>query len=322
MARHALVGGPSTALWRSTIRTPQFERTQPEVQQVDLSHRLRGLTRVGIGLSRAAVHGINSVARRLMRRTLGPAVFGELSVVRKALAGDHRGLLVDVGAHIGSSLDAFARDGWRVLAIEPDSTNRAELVRCYGGFPNVRIDPRAVGEGDGELVTFYTSEVSSGISTLAPFHPSHRPTAEVETVRLDSLLVHEREVTVLKTDLEGWDLMALRTFPWGRLHPRVVVSEFDDAKTTRLGYTFHDLAGFLVGCGYTVLVSEWLPVVEYGLQHEWRSIRTYPLALTDPAGWGNLIAVDPDLAPVILRLAIAEGRRLRLRRLIGRAVAR
>jgi hypothetical protein len=138
--------------------------------------------------------------------------------------------------------------------------------------------------------------VSTGISTLAPFHPTHERSVDVETVRLDTFLALVKEVAVLKTDTEGYDLPVLRSFPWNRLHPRAVVAEFEDRKTLPLGYDFTDMANFMVGLGYAVLVSEWYPVVEYGQHHRWRSLRRYPTTLSDKAGWGNLICVEPELA--------------------------
>jgi FkbM family methyltransferase len=200
--------------------------------------------------------------------------------------------MVDVGAHHGGTLALFAHDGWKIIAIEPDPANRAILSR---DFPTIAIDPRAIGERDGEQVTLYTSGVSSGISTLNPFHPSHRATSRVETVRLDTLLTDVSEVTLLKTDTEGWDLPVLRTFPWDRLHPLAVIAEFDDHKTVPLGYDWRDLAEFLVDRGFAVEVSEWYPVVEYGRPHRWRSVRPFPVELADAAAWGNLIATAPEL---------------------------
>ncbi|MEX0626373.1 MAG: FkbM family methyltransferase [Chloroflexota bacterium] len=226
-----------------------------------------------------------------------------MAIVHMVLRDEGPGTLVDVGAHFGSSLRRFADDGWRVIAIEPDPQNRAVLVERMQGRGNVVIDGRAIAERDGEVLALYTSDVSTGISALAPFHPSHRATSEVETVRLDTLLASEDHVTVLKTDLEGYDLRALRTFPWDRLHPRAVVCEFEDRKTVPLGYTYHDLGSYLVQEGYSVFVSEWFPVVEYGRRHRWRSLRPYPSELEDRAAWGNFIAVDEDLRQVVSGVA-------------------
>ena len=245
--------------------------------------------------------------------------FDEVRVVHASLRRLGRGVMVDVGAHHGQSLLRFAADGWRVYAFEPDPVNRAVLEHRAGDRPNVTVDSRAVATRDDEMVTLYTSPVSTGISTLVPFHPSHRPAGQVGTVRLDTYLRQVEEVTVLKTDAEGYDMPILRTFPWHRLKPRAVISEFEDSRSAQNGYTHKDIAEFLVARGYAVFVSEWYPVVEYGRRLRWRSIREYPTPLTDPRGWGNLIAVIPsDVGDLKQRLAGEGSWAGRVRRIASR----
>jgi hypothetical protein len=56
------------------------------------------------------------------------------------------------------------------------------------------------------------------------------------------------------------------------------------------------MADFLIANGYTVIVSEWMPIVEYGSSHRWRSFSDYPCPLHHGRAWGNLIAVrDPGV---------------------------
>lgn len=231
---------------------------------------------------------------------------------------------MDVGAHHGGSLRPFAADGWRVFAFEPDPLNRAVLVAKVGSAPNVNIDDRAISAVDGDEVSFFTSEVSSGISSMASFHPSHQATAVVTTVRLSTFLEAQGNLTVtfLKTDTEGFDLPVLQTFPWDGQRPRAVVCEFEDRKTEPLGYTYDDLGTFLLDQGYVVFTSEWLPVVEYGRRHTWRGIRRYPTPLTDPAGWGNFIAVEPELVSDCEKAIARAARRLRRRRAVERVLRR
>ena len=231
-----------------------------------------------------------------------------MAVLHASLGMTHPGVLVDVGAHFGSSLYRFARDGWRVHAFEPDPANRAVLLRRVSKWPRVVVDDRAIAPRDGETVELYTSDVSSGISALAPFHESHRPTVQVITVRLDTYLLGTDTVTILKTDTEGYDLPVIATFPWERLRPQAVLCEFEDRKTVTHGYTYRELANYLVDRGYDVLVSEWHPVVEYGLRHRWRSLRRYPVQLADASAWGNLIAVEPNLTAAVLRNSGASKR--------------
>ena len=253
--------------------------------------------------------------KRAARRLLGPRNYDEIDVVWRLLARE-TGVMVDVGAHHGSAHEAFLASGWKVIALEPDPNNRQHL----SDHPSLIVDARAVSQTDGERLSLFTSEVSSGISSLAAFHETHVATVEVETVRLDTLLqsLAVDHVNFLKVDTEGFDLPVLRTFGWGGDRPDVVVCEFEDRKTVPLGYTFRDLGDFLLGQGYAVLMSEWHPIVEYGRTHTWRRVVEYPSLLMDDAGWGNFIAVKPGLAPAARRGAAAARRRLRVRRIADR----
>jgi len=249
--------------------------------------------------------------RGLVRRLFG-GEFNEVAIVFDVI-GNQRGTMIDVGAHWGGCLAPFLARGWSVYAIEPDPSNRAKLV---ANFPRAIIDSRAVSESDGETVTLFTSDISTGISTLSPFHSTHMPSTEVRTVRLDTFIETDhriRGVDFLKTDVEGYDLLALRTFPWATHHPKAIVCEFEDNKTKRLGYDSNDMARFLEQRGYAVVVSEWYPIVQYGGQHTWRRFAHYPTDIPTNS-WGNLIAIDPRLLKQLNRACDVAIRRDRCRR--------
>lgn len=251
--------------------------------------------------------------RQLAHKLLGN--LDEVEVVFRVL-GEKPGTMLDVGAHQGLSMAPFLQRGWSVYGFEPDPANRAILAdRCRGAV----IDPRAVSEVDGEEVQLFTSDVSAGISTLSPFHETHTPTVRVTTVRLDTFIRQHSidRVDFLKTDIEGFDLIALRTFPWDDLHPLAVVCEFEDNKTTRLGYDTYETAKFLAEKGYAIVVSEWEPIVEYGGSHRWRRFTRYPTEI-DSNSWGNLIAVDPSLLHLLEKKCESAVRRLHAHRLVDR----
>lgn len=256
----------------------------------------------------------------LAGKLLGPTYYDEIAIAERVLPDS--GFMVDVGAHHGGALRNFANKGWSVLALEPDPQNRAVLESVAPD--SVQVDDRAVSEVDGDTVSFYTSDVSSGISTLAPFHESHSASVTVQTVRLDTLLQANGspEVTFLKVDTEGFDLPVLRTFPWAEQRPDVVVCEFEDRKTVPLGYSYRDLGAFLAGQGYSVLMSEWHPIVEYGMSHSWRRVAKYPQAQAADRGWGNFIATKPELARRTELVARAAGMRLGMRTRVDRMRAR
>ncbi len=205
-------------------------------------------------------------------------------------------IMVDVGAHHGGALRPFAQDGWRVFAFEPDPENRRALIERYRPHQNVLIFPEAIGAQERAGVSFYGSAVSTGISSLHAFHPSHREAARVDVTTLNGALTREglRGVDFLKIDVEGHEMAVLDGVDLDRFAPRVIVAEFDDAKTTSIGYDVHDLAARFIAAGYGVLLSEWRPVERYGGAHEWRRLRAYP-CLTPAGAWGNLVAIRGEL---------------------------
>lgn len=221
----------------------------------------------------------------------------ETAVMRELIVAD-QGVMIDVGAHQGSSLMGFLDDGWTVYAFEPDDKNRQLLQERVSSHPNkdrVLIDPRCVGREPQSGMPFYASEESSGISSLAAFHQTHVASQQVDVTTLDNLLAEQnlKKVDFLKIDTEGYDLFVLQGYPWGStVRPKVIECEFEDAKTRSLGYSFHDLAAFLTERGYKVWVSEWHPVIRYGIRHDWRKLAPYPCELESSEAWGNLLAFD------------------------------
>ena len=235
---------------------------------------------------------LKAVIRILLRR----AAVSESEIIYKLFKSSKKSkTLIDVGAHYGGALAPFLYDGWQVYAFEPDINNRCKLTETFGQYSNIVIDPRAVSNTIKKDLPFYNSDVSTGISTLCPFHPSHKELdVKVDTITLQSYIESQKipAVDFLKIDVEGFDLFVLKGFPWSKMKPQVILAEFENRKTIPLGYTFHDIAKYLMNKGYKLLVSEWYPLIEYGLVHNWRRFETYPCELLDNEAAGNIIAVS------------------------------
>ena len=206
------------------------------------------------------------------------------------------GVVVDVGAHQGSSVKRLADAGWTVVACEPDSHNRAMLMKHLGGRSNVSVDPRAVSDQPAQEATLFSSAQSSGISSLHAFHQTHRAAETVQVTTVAELVdaYGLPKIDLLKIDVEGLDWNVLKGVPWDRVRPEVIECEFEDAKTLALGHTHREIADDLVGRGYTVYLSEWHPIVRYGVRHDWRQLVRYPMPLGSSDAWGNILALRED----------------------------
>lgn len=216
------------------------------------------------------------------------------------LLRDQRGpnnVMLDVGAHFGTSAAEFAKLDWRIVCFEPDPKNRAKLWSRFGGSAQISIDPRAVGERAESARPFFASEESTGISGMLKFRDTHHEVAKVEvTTVADAMKTYGlRRIDFLKIDVEGYDFAVLKGVPWdGIAKPGVIECEFEDSKTSLLGHTIDDMAAFLMAKGYVVYVSEWHPIIRYGTRHDWRRVFRYREAKTLPDAWGNILAFTQD----------------------------
>lgn len=225
--------------------------------------------------------------------------------VVSVMLSDQTGLsnvLVDVGAHVGSSAAYFDKLGWRIFCFEPDATNRAQLEKRLGNHSNVTIDTRAVSDKPEQGRSYFASDESTGISGMLNFRDTHKEVAKVDvtTVGEAAQKYGFDRIDFLKIDVEGYDFSVLKGVPWKTLRPRVIECEFEDAKTKLLGHTVQDIADYLVNEGYAVYVSEWHPIIRYGQRHDWQRVFRYPSTQPAADGWGNLLAfaVDPGIDAV------------------------
>jgi FkbM family methyltransferase len=218
---------------------------------------------------------------------------------------ERRGLshvMIDVGAHIGTSAQYFDKLGWTIHCFEPDPVNRKNLIDRFGKSSNIIIDTRAISDAPATGVSFFKSEESTGISGLHAFRDSHAESGLVDVTTIAEVVGTRNiaRVDFLKIDVEGFDFSVLKGVPWAKLRPDVIECEYEDAKTRGLGHTWEDIAKYLQALGYAVYISEWHPIVRYGISHDWRRVVRYPGTDIPTESWGNIVAFreDPGIAAV------------------------
>ncbi|GIW86815.1 MAG: hypothetical protein KatS3mg108_1139 [Isosphaeraceae bacterium] len=173
---------------------------------------------------------------------------------------------LDVGAHIGSVIDAVKRScpRSRVVAFEAIPEKVAHL---HKRFPDVDCHACALGELDGE-VSFFVNPVASGYSSLGgPHGPDAAASIEIRVPmrRLDGF-GNLGKVDVIKIDVEGAELGVLRGGEQViQTHRPVIVFESGPRTLEGLGYTKEAMWTWLTERSYAVLVPNRLANEDSGL---------------------------------------------------------
>jgi FkbM family methyltransferase len=212
------------------------------------------------------------------------------------------GVMIEVGAHHGSTLGPFLAAGWRVLAFEPLPANREALTRRFGAHPRLTVFSEAVSDrvGSAQLRlalrpdgTFH-DHYHSLEPTRADRYHRKGGTLEVGLVSLDALVVSGKlpaQVEFVKVDTEGHDLAVLRGA--ASLRAAVVEVEFWGERHAlgRSPSPAEEMTRLMTGRGYSRFLV---------ISHEESGIvfHNSSLATLSPTAWGNIVFVHdsrPDL---------------------------
>lgn len=153
---------------------------------------------------------------------------------------------VDVGANIGLyTLPAAAKKAC-VVAVEPSAKNRGRLEEnlALNGLTSVKIEACALGESEGEMA-FCDDDALAHVE-LAGNGP------KVPVRRLDAILP-EGEISLLKVDVEGFELAVFRGAEMAMRAGKLPVILFEmNHSYERYGVTEAQIFGFLRERGYQI----------------------------------------------------------------------
>ncbi len=175
------------------------------------------------------------------------------------LVPDRAPAIVDGGAHAGMTMAAFRSmySSSTITAFEPNPEYAALLRRKFGEDANAVIHEKALG-ADCRTVKFNVLNYPASSSVYAPSEINHRihgakmdvrRMVEVKQVRLDDVIA-PGELDILKLDLQGYELEALRGAE--RLLPgiRVIATEVEFVSLYHGQPLFRDLDSFLETKGF------------------------------------------------------------------------
>ena len=156
------------------------------------------------------------------------------------------GVFVDVGAHVGHWTVRLAGQAAKVIAVEPDTATVGVLIEncLLNGLSNVTVVEAAAWDSDEPLrLEDPLGHQISGTNRTLP-----DDTGTVRGRKLDDILADEDEIRLIKIDVEGADLHALRGLreTLARCKPSMIVERHDF-----LGYyQAEDLFALLGDLGY------------------------------------------------------------------------
>lgn len=121
-------------------------------------------------------------------------------------------VVIDAGANIGvysRFLSTCVGSNGMVHSFEPDPTNCRRLRAAVSGLANVRVNQMAVSDHSGESLLYVSDELNVDHRAY-PSADENRRTIAIQTVALDDYVSEKARVDLLKLDIQGFELHALR----------------------------------------------------------------------------------------------------------------
>lgn len=170
---------------------------------------------------------------------------------------------VEVGANDGINFDPLYHliksNNWAGILVEPDKTTYERLKGNYSKQKNLIFENCAISDTDGKVELYCgTTDLHYSLSYKhAEWMFDVKPRGvEVESIRLDTLLnKHEVEkVDLLMIDVEGYDFIVLKTFPFSKIKPKIIRLEV--VHISAEGNSTGDVINYLTELGYSCYFDE------------------------------------------------------------------
>jgi FkbM family methyltransferase len=167
-------------------------------------------------------------------------------------------VFVDVGARIGQWTRLGTANKWQTIAIEASKSSYQGLCEKFRSYQNVEVLNYAVSDRSSHAVRFYTSAEAPGRSSLDPNDVVLSESIfELVEMRTIGEILRERglRANIIKTDIEGADLLALRGVGLSdpEAQPEIMVSEVS-GRCLDFGYVTRDMVEELRTLGYECFI--------------------------------------------------------------------
>lgn len=187
---------------------------------------------------------------------------GMSAFLRRSVDVNDGDLLIDIGANIGWYSMLFDRlcrgSDARVLSFEPDPLNHAMLTQniAMNDATHVRTFQLGLSDNDAGAALHRFSDSNLGRHSLLPIND--HGSVDVATARLDDILSMPefagRRPRLIKIDIEGFELVALRGAPDTLQHCPLVILEYSPSYMRLGGIEPVALLHYMRGLGFEAAV--------------------------------------------------------------------
>lgn len=167
-------------------------------------------------------------------------------------------VFVDVGARIGQWTQLGVSHRWKTIAIEASKASYNGLCEKYKNTPNVEVLNFAISDENKDGVKFFVSADEPGRCSLdCNDDVLSENYFEYVNMRTIKTILDERNLAanIIKTDIEGADLLALRGIGLADLNrrPEIIVSEVS-GRCRDFGYTTRDMVAEMNSYDYECFI--------------------------------------------------------------------
>jgi FkbM family methyltransferase len=179
-----------------------------------MTRKVSGLISTGLRHSYRLANHLYKAAFPIYRPIYGAYKAYVDRAERQLLAGalSPGAVVADVGANIGVYSEFLSRcvgpEG-TVHSFEPSPDNFRRLRERLGGIANVQLNQLAVGDKSGESSLYLSDELNVDHRTY-PVGTDFREAIQIQSIALDDYFKPEQRVDLIKMDVQGFELKALR----------------------------------------------------------------------------------------------------------------
>lgn len=176
-------------------------------------------------------------------------------------------VVVDAGANIGIYSQFLSRcvgPSGAVHSFEPSPDNFAHLMRALAGYKNVRINQLALSDNTGQSLLYLSDQLNVDHRAYAT-EGERRRAISIRSTRLDDYFQPGQRVDLMKMDIQGYELHALRGA--ARIladNPNIkLLLEFWPYGLLRAGESPDALVSFLRDYGFSIFLPRMNGLVTY-----------------------------------------------------------